>query len=111
MIFCSMNASMVSRHSAVSALRTCVKIVLDDDAIVLYGAVITLLLFQFYTINYIKIVFLYNDCIKSLPLRGCFLSRVRRTLSKSLHLKPPSGIEPKTFSLQVKCSTAELKRH
>ena len=42
MIFCSMNASMVSRHSAVSALRTCVKIVLDDDAIVLYGAVIIL---------------------------------------------------------------------
>ena len=63
-----------------------------------------------------------------------FLSRVLRSLSKSLHLKsrptvalsrvlrslevapygrlkPPLGIEPKTFSLQVKCSTAELKRH
>jgi hypothetical protein len=60
----------------------------------------------------------------SRPLCGRFTSRHLRSLSKSLpfhgsfkscplcgHLKPPLGIEPKTFSLQVKCSTAELKRH
>jgi hypothetical protein len=31
-------------------------------------------------------------------------------LHKYQNTKPPLGIEPKTFSLQVKCSTTELKR-